>query len=155
MGLTSGAHASAVDREKAPRTEGVNQRRKRTSANTPTARVGRAAWAGLWASACGRREATGGWLGQRLSGPQGRTGQKRRKRNFELKIGFLNLPRLWKFAQGDLGGILTCGFFLNSYKLLKDFRKNIICHAMQCNASYTRFIFGKVFHMYIKLICIL
>jgi hypothetical protein len=21
--------------------------------------------------------------------------------------GFLNLPRLWKFAQGDLGGILT------------------------------------------------
>jgi hypothetical protein len=25
----------------------------------------------------------------------------------ELKIRFLNLPRLWKFAQGDLGGILT------------------------------------------------
>jgi hypothetical protein len=48
MGLTSGAHASAVDREKTPRTEGVNQRRKRTSANTPTAHVGRAAWAGLW-----------------------------------------------------------------------------------------------------------
>jgi hypothetical protein len=24
----------------------------------------------------------------------------------ELKIGFLNLPRLWKFV-GDLGGILT------------------------------------------------
>jgi hypothetical protein len=37
-----------VDREKAPRTKGVNQRRKRTSAITPTARVGRAAWAGLW-----------------------------------------------------------------------------------------------------------
>jgi hypothetical protein len=63
MGLTSGAHASVVDREKAPRTEGVNQRRKRTSANMPTACVGRAAWAGLWASACGRREASGGWLG--------------------------------------------------------------------------------------------
>jgi hypothetical protein len=46
--LTSGAHASAVDREKAPRTEGMNQRRKRTSTNTPMARVGRAAWAGLW-----------------------------------------------------------------------------------------------------------
>jgi hypothetical protein len=26
---------------------------------------------------------------------------------------------------------------------------------MPCNASYTRFIFGKVFHMYCKLICIL
>jgi hypothetical protein len=96
------------------------------------ARVGWAAWAGLWASACGRREASGGWLGQRLSGLQGRPGRKRRKRNSELKIGFLNLPRLWKFAQGDLGEILTWGFFLNSSKLLKDFRKNIICHAMQC-----------------------
>jgi hypothetical protein len=29
------------------------------------------------------------------------------KKFFELKIGLLNLPRLWKFAQGDLGGILT------------------------------------------------
>jgi hypothetical protein len=38
---------------------------------------------------------------------QGRPGRKQRKENFELKIGFLNLPRLWKFAQGDLGGILT------------------------------------------------
>jgi uncharacterized protein (DUF2235 family) len=42
-GLTSEAHASAMDREKASRTEGMNQRRKRTSANTPMARVGRAA----------------------------------------------------------------------------------------------------------------
>jgi hypothetical protein len=39
-GLTCGAHASAVDREKALRMESVNQRRKRTSAITPTARVG-------------------------------------------------------------------------------------------------------------------
>jgi hypothetical protein len=39
-GLTHGAHASAVDREKALRMEGVNQRRKRTSAITPRARVG-------------------------------------------------------------------------------------------------------------------
>jgi hypothetical protein len=48
-----------------------------------------------------------GRLGQRPSGPQGRPGRKRRKRISELKIRFLNLPRLWKFAQGDLGGILT------------------------------------------------
>jgi hypothetical protein len=39
-GLTRGAHASVVDREKAPRTEGVNQRRKCNSAITPTVRVG-------------------------------------------------------------------------------------------------------------------
>jgi hypothetical protein len=38
------------------------------------------------------------------------------------KIGFLNIQRLWKFV-GDLGGILRWGFFLNSSRLLKDFRK--------------------------------
>jgi hypothetical protein len=32
---------------------------------------------------------------------------KSRKRISELKIGFLNLRRLWKFVEGDLGGILT------------------------------------------------
>jgi hypothetical protein len=30
-----------------------------------------------------------------------------KKKIFELETGFWNLPRLWKFAQGDLGGILT------------------------------------------------
>jgi hypothetical protein len=57
----------------------------------------------------GLREKRGqqGPAGPRLSGLQGRPGRKRRKGIFELKIGFLNLPRLWKFAQGDLGGILT------------------------------------------------
>jgi hypothetical protein len=68
-GLTSEPPVSAVCREKAPRMKGVNQSRKRTSAITPMVRVGRAAWAGLWALACGRREANGGQLGQRPSGP--------------------------------------------------------------------------------------
>jgi hypothetical protein len=73
MGLTRGAHVSAVDREKAPRTEGVSQRRKRTSATTPTARVGRAALAGLCASAYGRREASGaGWAKGRVGRKVGR-----------------------------------------------------------------------------------
>jgi hypothetical protein len=45
----------------------------------------------------------------------------------------LNIPKLWKFAQGDLGGILTRGFFLNSSGLLKDFRK--IKYAMPCYAT--------------------
>jgi hypothetical protein len=47
----------------------------------------------------------------------------KKKRNFRIKIGFLNLPRLWKFVEGDLGGILTRGFFLNSARLLRYFRK--------------------------------
>jgi hypothetical protein len=34
-------------------------------------------------------------------------GPKSRKRISELRIGFLNLPRLSKFVEGDLGGILT------------------------------------------------
>jgi hypothetical protein len=38
--LTSGSPMSAVGREKAPRAEDLNPRRKRTSAITPTTRVG-------------------------------------------------------------------------------------------------------------------
>jgi hypothetical protein len=48
-----------------------------------------------------------GWLGQRPNGPQGWPGQKQGKMISELKIGFLNLPRIWKFVEVDLGGILT------------------------------------------------
>jgi hypothetical protein len=76
-GLTCGAHASAVDREKAPRTEGVNQRRKHTSAITPTARVGPMAWAGLWL-----RPAGAGWA-------KGRVGYKVGRAKSEDKV-FLN-----------------------------------------------------------------
>jgi hypothetical protein len=48
-----------------------------------------------------------------LAGLRCRVGRKvgraeiKKKRIFELKTGFLNLPRLWKFIEGDLGGILT------------------------------------------------
>jgi hypothetical protein len=65
--LTSGPLVSVVDREKALRMEGVNQRRKRISANTPTPRVDRASWAGQLASASGRRGASGaGWAESRV-----------------------------------------------------------------------------------------
>jgi hypothetical protein len=63
---------------------------------------------------------------ERPGGPAGRRAdwaESEGKILFRIKIGFLNLPRLWKFAQGDLGGILMWGFFLNSSRLLKDFRK--------------------------------
>jgi hypothetical protein len=57
-------------------------------------------------SAC-RDDAAGG-----LAGPQAERAvvsarPKARKRISKLKIGFLNLPRVWKFVEGDLGGILT------------------------------------------------
>jgi hypothetical protein len=72
--------------------------------------------------------AYGGGVASGLAGPEAEwaarsAGLKSRKRISELKFRFLNLPRLWKFVEGDLGGILTWGFFLNSSWLLKDFRK--------------------------------
>jgi hypothetical protein len=103
---------------------------------------GRVDWLGL-----PDRSGAGG-----LARPLGRLAQKLKKISFSIKIEFLNLPRLWKFVEGDLGGILRWGFFLNSSRLLKDFRKNIICHAMQC-ALY-KIYFWKVFHMNYNLICI-
>jgi hypothetical protein len=47
----------------------------------------------------------------------------RRENLFRIKIGFLNLSGLWKFVQGDLGGILIWRFFLNSFRILNDFQK--------------------------------
>jgi hypothetical protein len=44
----------------------------------------------------------------------------------------LNIPRIWKFAQGDLGGILTWGFsqiLLGSSSILEKW--NMPCHVMQ------------------------
>jgi hypothetical protein len=45
------------------------------------------------------------------------------------------------------------GFFLNSSRLLKEFRK--IKGAMPCNASYARLFLWKDFYIHDKLICIL
>jgi hypothetical protein len=77
-------------------------------------------------SAWGRRRRPEG-----PSGPNGRVGQlatgpigpEAEKNPFRIKIRFLNLHGLWKFALGDLGGILTQGFFLNSSRILKEFYK--------------------------------
>jgi hypothetical protein len=77
-----------VDTEEAPRTEGVNQRRKYISAIRPMARVGRAAWAGLWASACGRGERPAGPAGPMTEWAARSAGPKVKKRISELKIGF-------------------------------------------------------------------
>jgi hypothetical protein len=51
----------------------------------------------------------------------GRLVKKLKEIPFGIKIRFLNLHGFWKFVQGNLGGILTPGLFLNSSRLLKDF----------------------------------
>jgi hypothetical protein len=86
-------------RERRPAREGVIRKGKRISCEDAT--DARAGWA------CGDGAASG------LAGPEakqaaGSAGPKIRKKEIsELKLDFLNLPRLWKFVEGDLGGILT------------------------------------------------
>jgi hypothetical protein len=90
-----------------------------------------------------------GYWAERLNRPAGQLGRLDRNGReilFEIKIRILNLPRLWKFAQGDLEGILTQGFFLNSSRILKDFRKKTICHAM--NATLSQIKLRKTFLCY-------
>jgi hypothetical protein len=62
---------------------------------------------------------------------------------FKLKFGFL--PRHWKIAQKDLGGIWRWEFFLNSSRLSKVFRKNTIYLAMECIIG--KINLGKYFYM--------
>jgi hypothetical protein len=55
--------------------------------------------------------------------PAGPSGLNSEEEFFSNKNWILNLPRLAKFVEGDLGGILTWGFFLSSSRFLKDLRK--------------------------------
>jgi hypothetical protein len=48
-----------------------------------------------------------------------------KKKSFRIKIGFLNLSSLWKFVEGDLGGILTLGL-----SRILEKKYNMPCHAM-------------------------
>jgi hypothetical protein len=87
-----------------------------------------------------------GTLGtKRPDGPAGYWAESQGKFQSELKIRFFTLPRLSKFVQGDLGGILIWGFFLNSSRILLDFRKNILCHAMQCILCKIIFVMFFIF----------
>jgi hypothetical protein len=71
-----------LDREKVPRTEDVNQRRKRILANMPTTHVGRAAWAGKVGFDLREERGQRGRLGRRPSGPVRVTGPKLKKKDF-------------------------------------------------------------------------
>jgi hypothetical protein len=84
--------------------EGVNQRGKHISREDVT--NARAGWAGRAILAYGD-DAAGGRAGPEAKRATGSARPKIRKKKFLIKIGFLNLPRLWKCVEGDLGGILT------------------------------------------------
>jgi hypothetical protein len=64
---------------------------------------------------------------------------------------FRNWPRLWKFKQRDLGGILMWGFFLNSSRILKILEKyNMPCYAMHPKQDY---FLERIFICKINSIC--
>jgi hypothetical protein len=81
----------------------------------------------------------------RLTGQLGRLAEFHGRNSFGFKFNVGYLPRLWKFAQGDLGEIWTWRFFLNSSRLLKGFQKNTIFHTMQCILG--KINFGKDFYV--------
>jgi hypothetical protein len=92
-------------RERRPAREGTNRKGKRISLEDATdARLDGPVGAIL---ACGGRHGRwAGWARGRAGRKVGRA-ESKEKMISELKIGFLNLPRLWKFVKGDLGRILT------------------------------------------------
>jgi hypothetical protein len=93
-----GPHGSDV-RER----DGVVAGMHKVEGNTPFGKYAKAAQA-EWAEC--RHDGLRG-----KSGPTrarlGRMGRNLKRILFRIKIGFLNIPRLWKFTQGDFGGILT------------------------------------------------
>jgi hypothetical protein len=92
-------------RERRPAREGVIRKGKRISRENAT--DARAGWAGR--DCFGLRGRRGRWAGWARGQTGCRVGwaKNQEKKNFRVKIGFLNLPRLCKFVEGDLGGILT------------------------------------------------
>jgi hypothetical protein len=72
-----------------------------------------------------------GWLG--------RVGRNLKRISFRNFFGFLNISRLYKFVQGDLGGILMWRFFVNSSsppppRILEKY--NMPCHEMNPMQDY-------------------
>jgi hypothetical protein len=65
-------------------------------------------------------EGKGMWA---TAGPKIGAGPNSSNKFISIFIWNSNFWQLWKFVQGDLEGILTWEFFLNSSRLLKDFRK--------------------------------
>jgi hypothetical protein len=90
-------------RERRPAREDANRKGKRISREDVT--DAQAGWAGRDDfDLRGRRGWWAGWARGRTGRKVGRA-ENQEKGNFRMKIGFLNLPRLWNFVEGDFGGI--------------------------------------------------
>jgi hypothetical protein len=83
------------EREEMPLTDCANSKKRRLLANTP--RLLRPSGPSVCTAACGVKRAG--------AGPDGLESEE--KNYFRIKFEFSNIQRLWKFAQGGLGGILT------------------------------------------------
>jgi hypothetical protein len=97
--------------------EGVVARLRKLEEEMAFGKYAKAAQAGMGrARARGLREKRrGGGAGraERPHGPAGRWAdwaESEGKILFRIKFDFLIIARLWKIVEGDLGGILTCGF---------------------------------------------
>jgi hypothetical protein len=97
MELTGGPHM-AVMRER----EGVSAGVPKVEENTPFGKYTNVSWA---EGVSGDRRPAG--CSRPARAGLDRMSQNLKKIPFRIKIKFLNILRLWKFAQGDLGGILT------------------------------------------------
>jgi hypothetical protein len=83
--------------------EGVVVGLRKLKVETTFGNYAKAAQAGMGRARAQQPAVRSGLARSRL----GRVGRILRKNSFRIKIGFLNLPRLWKFVEGDLGIILT------------------------------------------------
>jgi hypothetical protein len=91
----------------------ANSKKRSLLANTP--RLLRLSGPSVCTVACGAKQAG--------TGEAGPDGPKSEENYFRINFGIFEYTKLWKFVGGDLGGILIWGFFINSFGLLKDFRK--------------------------------
>jgi hypothetical protein len=102
-GLTDRVGPPVNEREVTAESDKLCRRRPNRTSGAGDDRIGQAE------QAMGQLGQTGGgrWAAAVLENKGGGWAENKEKKIFELKIRFLNLLRLWKFGEGDLGGILT------------------------------------------------
>jgi hypothetical protein len=98
VNLTGGAQLAVTEGE------GVIAGQRKLKVETAFGYYAKALQAGMGRAHARARPAVQSWASTGEARPGGPNSEEKL---FSNKIGFLNLPRLWKFVEGDLGGILT------------------------------------------------
>jgi hypothetical protein len=112
-GLTNRVGPPVSEREATAESDMRSRRRSNRTSGAGVGRIGQVEQATAESNKRSRRWADwagkGGirWATARLENKGGGRAENKEKGISELKIGFLDLPRIWKFVEGDLGGILT------------------------------------------------